>query len=323
MDDFAKASLVNLVVHYVERHFPGLLPEDAVIADAVRNAYVPADTKRGVLDAVWREAGPATLLAIGQEIRSVEYDPLWHAAIRSATPVVLLDKWLRCEQFAHSQNRLRIGWVGDKCATFERYALGGGTPTAAENLLVCGVVIAMLEEIGCGGVRCEMTLADGSAFFVRADGRFRVPGHAAGLTAKSWRIDWQSFSAPAARRATDTNPPEIPLPPSSEPAVRAVIEKALGLLSRDAGRQWNVGELAQEVGASTRSLQRRFTDAGLSFSRLVRLVRVHEACRLLKKSDVPITVIGFCAGFSDSAHFSRDFRASTGMTPSDYRGLIV
>jgi AraC-like DNA-binding protein len=88
---------------------------------------------------------------------------------------------------------------------------------------------------------------------------------------------------------------------------------------RDVARQWKVGELAREAGLSTRSLQRRLGDAELSFSRLVRLVRIHEACRLLKDSDAPITSIGFCAGFSDSAHFSRDFRASMGMTPSDYR----
>jgi AraC-like DNA-binding protein len=41
----------------------------------------------------------------------------------------------------------------------------------------------------------------------------------------------------------------------------------------------------------------------------------------LKDGDVPLTAIGFCAGFSDSAHFSRDFRASMGMTPSDYRAI--
>jgi AraC-like DNA-binding protein len=87
----------------------------------------------------------------------------------------------------------------------------------------------------------------------------------------------------------------------------------------DVARQWKVGELARETGLSTRSLQRRLGGAQLSLTRLVRLVRIHEACRLLKNTDAPLTTIGFCAGFSDSAHFSRDFRASTGMTPSDYR----
>ncbi len=44
--------------------------------------------------------------------------------------------------------------------------------------------------------------------------------------------------------------------------------------------------------------------AGLSFSGLVRLVRIHEAYRLLKHHPTPLTVVDFCSGFSDSAHFS-------------------
>ncbi|WP_160116021.1 helix-turn-helix domain-containing protein [Candidatus Halocynthiibacter alkanivorans] len=50
-------------------------------------------------------------------------------------------------------------------------------------------------------------------------------------------------------------------------------------------------------------------------------MRIFEACHLLKPGNTPLTVIGFCAGFSDSAHFSRDFRASVGLTPSEFRAV--
>ncbi|MCF6320466.1 MAG: helix-turn-helix transcriptional regulator [Rhizobiaceae bacterium] len=73
---------------------------------------------------------------------------------------------------------------------------------------------------------------------------------------------------------------------------------------------------------SVRSLQRRLAEFEISFSSLVRRVRIHEACRLLKHSDSSLTVIGFCSGFSDSAHFSRDFRSSVGISPSQYRAII-
>ena len=98
--------------------------------------------------------------------------------------------------------------------------------------------------------------------------------------------------------------------------------RVIRLLMLDVDRQWKVSDLAREAGLSTRSLQRKLSDADLSFSHLVRIVRIHEACRLLKESEAPITTIAFCAGFSDSAHFSRDFRASMGMSPSNYRGVI-
>ncbi|MAN60879.1 MAG: hypothetical protein CMI60_02925 [Parvibaculum sp.] len=54
-------------------------------------------------------------------------------------------------------------------------------------------------------------------------------------------------------------------------------------------------------------------------SELVRAVRVREACHLLEVGELSLTQIGFWCGFSDSAHFSRDFKKSLGMPPSVYR----
>jgi AraC-like DNA-binding protein len=70
---------------------------------------------------------------------------------------------------------------------------------------------------------------------------------------------------------------------------------------------------------STRSLQRILTSVGLCFSQIVRLFRVHESCRLLEETEYSITIIGFCTGFSDAANFSKDFKLSMGMSPSEYR----
>ena len=106
------------------------------------------------------------------------------------------------------------------------------------------------------------------------------------------------------------------MPEGCDASLKTTIERSAALMSRDPSRLWKIAELADELGLSTRSLQRKLQEAGLSFSELVRLIRIQEACRLLRDNDMPITMIGFCAGFSDSAHFSRDFRASIGMPPS-------
>ncbi len=287
--------------------------------DAIRQAYIPAGSKRALLQRIWREAGAEALLSIGQGITSVGYDPIWHAAVRSASPEAVLEKWRRCEVFGHSKNRLRIRLVHERCATFRRYMEGGGTPTAPENLLICGLIIALLEESGCLGLRCDMPLNGGGAHRIREDGRFSLPADAGSLATGRWRIEWRSFSSRLESAAAAAEPPDVPLPGACEPALRALIRRLVRLLAADASRPWKVQDLAREAGLSGRTLQRRLHKAALSFSQLVRLVRIHEACRLLKIPEVPITAIGFCAGFSDSAHFSRDFRASMGMTPSDYR----
>ena len=320
---FAKASMIDLVVRYLKRTRPELVPNDAGTIDAVRQATVPAAFKNDLLGVVWRQAGAEALLSIGQGIGEVGYDPLWHAAVRSANPATLFDKWRRFEVFGHSRNRLRIDLTDEKRASFHRYTVDGGTPTAPENLFICGLIIALLEAIGCLGLRCRMPREDGKTDTIRERGRFSVPDDASKLITAAWTIDWRTFVPRLAEAASKFVLPEIPLSRSSDSTPGSppgsAIKTVLRLLTYDVSRHWKISDLAREAGYSTRSLQRILGDAELSYSHLVRLVRIHEACRLLKESDAPITTVGFCAGFSDSAHFSRDFRASTGMTPSDYR----
>ena len=277
--------------------------------------------KRDLLDILWRNAGPAALLSIGQGIRDIEFDPMWRGAMRAANPAVLLDKWRRVEVFGHSRNRVRVNMASETQVSFHRYSVDGQIPpTTPENLLICGVTIALLEEIGCLGLHCDMPAGDGSNLRIYDKARIQIPDQA-GLTAASWDIGWREFTA-RPREEAEPDPLPVALPASCDARTRASIEAASILMAEDAARQWKLGELARECGMSSRSMQRRLEEGGLSFSKLVRLVRIREACRLLKDSDASITMIGFCAGFSDSAQFSRDFRSSTGMTPSDYRAVI-
>ena len=288
----------------------------------MRKAHVPLQYKRDLLDIIWRNAGATALLTIGQGIRDVEFDPVWRGAMRAASPVVLFDKWRRLEAFGHSRNRLRVNMASKRHASFSRYSeVRRSPPTTPENLLICGVVIALLEEIGCLGLHCAMPGSDGSVLRIYDNERFQVSGDGAGLATASWDIGWRGFS-PRSDEVATPDPPPIVLPVSCDTRSRASIEAVTRLMAADTARQWKVGELARECGTSTRSIQRRLGKGGFSFSKLVRAVRVHEACRLLKDSDASITMIGFCAGFSDSAQFSRDFRASTGMRPSDYRAIL-
>lgn len=282
-------------------------------ADAVRQTHIPAEMKRDVLNYVWREAGPEFLLSIGQGVREAVHDPIWRGALLSRKPEYLFEKWQRFEKFSHSSNRLRIEMTGEMGAKFERYTIDGGIPTPQENLLICGLITALLEEIGCVGLRCEMQIGGSEKFNIRENGRFALPKNAEELTAEMWRIDWRDFSPGNKSRVPETI--SLPISPGHIPHVEFLI----GLLMADVSHQWKVDELAREAGLSKRSLQRKLKDADLDFSSLIRIVRIHEACALLTENDAPITSIAFCTGFSDSAHFSRDFRASMGMTPTDYR----
>lgn len=252
-------------------------------------------------------------MSIGQGVSDADYDPIWRGALRSKCPDILFEKWQRFEKFAHSTNRLRIESTNQTSARFQRYTVDGGVPTAPENLLICGLIIFLLEAIGCKDLRCEMPMADDAEFIIRNNGCFSLPIKSEELLTDSWRISWQAFSP----RHKDDNFEGISLPVSPEFYDEMV--SFVKILMADISHQWKVDELAKEANLSKRSLQRKLMAAGLSFSHLIRIVRIHEACSLLEVSDAALTSIAFGTGFSDSAHFSRDFRSSMGMTPTDYR----
>jgi len=83
-----------------------------------------------------------------------------------------------------------------------------------------------------------------------------------------------------------------------------------------------VAEVVDETGWSTRRFYGLFRDAvGLSPKRFSRVRRV--ASVLPHVHGERLAQVAYGAGFADHAHLSRDFRALTGMTPSDYRRLAI
>jgi AraC-like DNA-binding protein len=49
--------------------------------------------------------------------------------------------------------------------------------------------------------------------------------------------------------------------------------------------------------------------------------QIEDACALLSDTEVAIIDIGFCCDFSDQAHFQRNFKRATNMTPARYHQL--
>lgn len=84
----------------------------------------------------------------------------------------------------------------------------------------------------------------------------------------------------------------------------------------------NVPTLAQEaerLGMSSRTLQRRLTDAGTSMQSLLDQCRSEMAKRLLVETTLSLSAITYKLGFSAPAAFTRSAIRWFGMTPSQYR----
>jgi len=82
----------------------------------------------------------------------------------------------------------------------------------------------------------------------------------------------------------------------------------------------NLTRLARKSGIPARQISTAINRvSGENVSRFINNYRIHEACRLLRETDLPITTIMLEAGFQTKSNFSREFRRVTATTPSLWR----
>jgi len=91
------------------------------------------------------------------------------------------------------------------------------------------------------------------------------------------------------------------------------------LMSHLDGGSCKLDETARTLQMSTRTLQRRLAEEGLSFSDLVDSLRRNLSLHHLENPNVGLAEIAYVAGFSDASAFNRAVRRWTGQTPLDFR----
>jgi AraC-like DNA-binding protein len=86
-----------------------------------------------------------------------------------------------------------------------------------------------------------------------------------------------------------------------------------------AGKRPTLQHIAHQLGMSVRTLQRRLTDADLTFQQLVENTRRELAHHYLKKSTVELTEAAFLLGYEDANSFFRAFHLWEGTSPGEWR----
>jgi len=89
------------------------------------------------------------------------------------------------------------------------------------------------------------------------------------------------------------------------------------------GRRIDVASVADELGISVRSLQRRLSDHATSFSALLEQTRRSLAPALLAEPESNVEQVGFRLGYSEPTAFIRAFKKWYGVTPGSYRRARV
>ena len=86
-----------------------------------------------------------------------------------------------------------------------------------------------------------------------------------------------------------------------------------------AGKRPTLRDVAQVLGLSARTLQRRLTDAGITFQQLVEETRRELARHYLKQRTVELNEAAFLLGFEDANSFFRAFQGWEGISPTEWR----
>ncbi len=82
-----------------------------------------------------------------------------------------------------------------------------------------------------------------------------------------------------------------------------------------------LAKTAKRLHVTSRTLQRRLLDEGVSFGSLLTEVKRAQAERLLSRNDAPLAEVAEQVGYADAGAFVRAFRTWTGTTPGKFREL--
>ncbi|SHM42434.1 transcriptional regulator, AraC family [Chitinophaga jiangningensis] len=88
--------------------------------------------------------------------------------------------------------------------------------------------------------------------------------------------------------------------------------------------QLDLSSLSRDAGISARYIQKLYlSNIGLSPTAFAAIVRFNRSLQMVLHSPVPLTAIAYECGYYDQAHFIREFRRFTGITPSEARRSLT
>jgi len=105
-----------------------------------------------------------------------------------------------------------------------------------------------------------------------------------------------------------------------EEAFNLHVEQALGILQNHVFSQISLGDVCEQLKITEEYLIRLFKrHMNMTPMRYLNNLKMETATSLLLNSDLSVKEISWKLGFSSQYHFSRNFKAYSGCTPTDYR----
>ena len=101
---------------------------------------------------------------------------------------------------------------------------------------------------------------------------------------------------------------------------RALYREAVALIAADCGPLVSVDTVARTIATSRRQLQRAFSEiGGTTFSAHLFTARMRKGAALLLETPATVREIAVQVGYLEPSQFTKAFRRSYGITPTELR----
>lgn len=296
------AALYNLVLRAAQ---------DLCLLGDARNpvhgeAQVPHAQKGSLLALVCEQAGAEAILDIGPRLLSYQSVLAIAVLTRASDPLETIRRWQRLERIYHSHHRIVLREQTANSIIVRHEALDGPPPKRLDDLLIAGIVTALLAHQGC--TQLVGSFVDGEVF--TQDGERCLGDIDDCGDSSTWAFSWSGWKAVGV-----VNRPSLS-------AVGGLTGDIADVFATDPAHGWTLRQFSARCGMSERTLQRRLAKEGSSLQALLRELRAKTAANLLEDDSLSIADVAFACGYADQPHLSREFRRCIGMTPGHYREIL-
>ena len=276
---------------------------------------------RGIADA---SHDPAVGLKLGTEERVERYDPIKIAALSARSFRDAVERLARYKQLTCPEE-IRLVERGNECAVQFVWLLAH----EKEPPLLVDTCFAWIVSIGCRGtgrplnpkrVEFERTSAHREMYeaHFRSAVKFKARQNALVFSKADMDLPFVTYNAELL--AIVAPPLEAEL--AQQLAQKTFSEQAKAILKRLlAGQRPGIQDLARELHLSTRTLQRRLSEQGITFQRLLEDARRELARHYLLHSSVELSETAYLLGYEDANSFFRAFHHWEGTSPRQWRAL--
>ena len=291
---------------------------------------VPVAAYMALLQAACAQSGPLFGWTLGEQVRPTTYGVNGILLLACPTLGEAMQQVLRFESLVHDLGRSSFTPRGDRVV----YAWRND---CAEHAAAGALALSVFSGIQT----CAQWLVGKALTGLEMEFMHRVDDATAAQIAQrsGARITWGGQANQAVFPAEVLN---WPIPQANKGLLPLLQQHADALLQerhpREAGVVAQVrhrisarlgqgavklADVANDLHLSTRTLQRRLTEAGMAYQTVLDSTRHELACHYLDSSALSIAEVGYLLGFQDAPAFHNAFKSWQGQGPGQYRLAAV